>query len=749
MSVVIKIKPADSASPPASATVPSSWGSVSYKYVDNSTPRDLGLILSSVASSSFIVGIESDVSLNITTAQQIKGLVNSSVIIGTTRSVGDDPFEFPTQPLAIDPYLKNQTGLAGLSPLEFTCELYTRLHALEPTLSPAQLVGWVSDYVLNGTLTLELFNNFPPYPRTNIPPVPSGTVRYRLFAPTTEGQKIDFDLEFFSRSQKKLSNIKASETELGNFAQVNGQKLAINLQKNLMSQISGQSVFSNSLTVFEVVQGDEKRVEQDLRFDVSFVDSVSIEGPGFLGAPLFPGVKNKQLLGKIKFAGDSKYYNFNDPSVSARLGLSGNVLSWSTSGNLVSVSPSGLVTVPENNILPAAATIGEFYKYISDPTLVKTQAVTLTLNANYVAPTVVTLKVSPSLKWYPLGTLGSDNSDLIKSLNSFNATLSSAETTLKQATSVLTQIKRIVPVLGLFESFQVPNVLSILAGPVIDTLISILNTGIYYTTFNPLNDSDLRDKGKLTDAALQAKEKRVTATLNKLLDPSKSGFLVLGNTLQTVGSDVLSTLGSATTEASKFWSRAFSAKNWNQSVSFPLTELDAWNSVVKSQDYNLFFYEHPASTVPEGALYSFSKGEKVLLNQDSPIVKFLNQFGVGIAYLPKDSSGIRYTAGQAVLNESQINNNLRQFYASVNTYILSKIPTSQPNGITATSSIESILQATSGDISQSALLDWSKFKIEEVYVNKPGNLFLRQRALNKGDFSLDEALRNRLIPPKK
>jgi len=738
MAYIFKKRPDDDTNlKKESEGIPSSWEKIEYKYIQSS--RDLEVYLSNPGSY-FVLAFDSTLSLNEDAKTKIRGLQNSYV------TLGPDSLGCFFQELKIDNYLKNQQTLRDISSLEINCEFYSRLHNQEPTFSVAKIKDWVSQNISNGTITKELFESFPSFTEKPLPPSQPKTINYRLFAPSDRQDSVTFDLKFFSRQGKSLNGISTGDDENKDFAVISKDKLKINLSKGKMTNVYDGGVYHQPVTIFETTNLPGSRVEQPLDFKVSFVEKLEIQTSKVASVSLFPGVKNKRLYGKIKFVGDSKLYDFNDPSVASRLGVSGNVLNWSTSGSLFSVSSIGEITVPENSIIPSGSTINDFFKAVTDPKSIKTQPVFLNLNANYTQSTMLTLSVAPSLKWYPLVSgSGIDGSGLIKRLDDTQVKLKQIEQTLNQSVNILEQIKKIVPLLGLFDSFSVPNALSILAGPIVDTVISFLGTGFYFTTLNPLSDSDLKDKGNLTAAALDTKKKRSEEVLNKfpsIWANTTSGFGGLTDfttdTVMGVGMIGQSALISALESAKKTgdavssgWSstRDFFSSSWSSATSslsfspdFTEADIISWNSFITSG--SAFFYPYPKTTLPSGAA--------VL---KSPVAAYLNTLGIGVASLTQKDLG--YINEIPDTQVSRLNENLNLLYGKMQKVLNNKISSYKPT-ITTSTDIQSLLTQNT-DSTQ--LLNLSNFKIEKKYVSQAGDDFISRISIVKGDFEFDSALR--------
>jgi len=127
----------------------------------------------------------------------------------------------------------------------------------------------------------------------------------------------------------------------------------------------------------------------------------------------------------------------------------------------------------------------------------ESQSVKLDLNFRYAGwqpSTSTVIKIKPPTGWYKvfdgLGASGIDGSQLLNTLGTFTGVLTNLSTGVRAFLKVTETLKSFVPIFGLFELTQLPNILSILLGPVSEQLTNVLDTGVYWTYFVPSDFSE-------------------------------------------------------------------------------------------------------------------------------------------------------------------------------------------------------------------------------------------------------------------
>lgn len=553
----------DNPNPSTGAQFSASWDEIRYSYIDNE-PRNLELALKSTSGK--VIGLESGLPTSGDISSTLKGLGN---LISVGPVSGCDLSSY-----VVDPPLQAQYKTA--TAVEFTCEFIRRLYQLQPSFTKADILSWCSQLIGNGILTNTIFSSPAPFKSRPTPNPTTGTTRYRLFAPSSGfdapsfPKKLDFSLKFTSASQRVLVGIKAGESEAGDFATIVGTGLKITLDPAKMSP-ANSGVYSQSVQIFDNSSklGQVERASQNLQFDVSFLEKISIDLSALRNkSTVNPGIQNRQLKATVKFVNDPTFYSTSDARVGERLGKS-NIFTWSTTGSLITVTPDGKLSVPTNNLSPTG-TISQFFDALTKPTV---ENVTLSLASNVPYDISVPFSIMPGVRWYPLYA-GTNPSDALSSLSSFSNTLNGINNTLQTTKAVVEQIQKVVPLLGIFNLNNLANALSILAGSAVDNLISTLNTGFYFTYLNPLDEGKLVEKGYLTAAAVQEKSKRSSEALSITTGLVAAGVSALTGAVSYVldsvnlAWDLRKTPSLITKEDVEAWNNYFSRPNIETKVAF-------------------------------------------------------------------------------------------------------------------------------------------------------------------------------------
>lgn len=711
-SVIFKLTPAnDTGLPNGPSPLPSGWSRINYVYAK--TSADIEIELSSV--SSLVVYFEPECLTSVTLTEKVKNL--------DSITLGDVKFGSSLGLFEIAPDLRAK--YPGISDSEINCEFFNRLHKSQPGLSLLQIKNWAKQIV--GPINYDIFSNPPDFSVNTIPPPTPSVKVYNLFAPENTGIKEQLTLKFFTSDNVEITNLKSTEFQKYNrgldFSRISGQYLKLDIRPETMYPLDSGFYVQNA-----IVQDTNLKVKKELQFNVSFIEKLEIKAGTLLNKGLYPGIANKQLRGIIKFRNQEKEYDIYDPEVSARLGVSGSLFSWSTSGNLISVNSSGVLSVPQNSLFPSTGTfIPNFTDLVYNDATKKSQSVKLTLNSNYVTSTDVTFSILPSLKWLPVFFNKAETSGI----TDFSSKLQSAKSALSGTKDTLKTVQKVLPLLGIFESLTPDSVFSVLLTSVIDTVISLGNLGFYWAILNPLDEKSLVERGYLSGAAISSKERRTKEIAGKVKnitdDVIVSPIAYINNLIQSLSSGTEAKNANAysygslasgvTRETSTAGTLAY--KKWIATNSYEFTstpvfsefELTEWESFVKK---GVEFY--PLKTERK-----LSQGIPQSLDK---VVSYLESFGISVVRC-SDSS-----LTTDILNESNkdpINDKLLDFYDSF-TYSESKL---------YSSGIEN------SQTNYKSSSDAKKFS--RKFVSKNGLVRVARNLIPDNEYMLDIPNRNRLL----
>ena len=144
--------------------------------------------------------------------------------------------------------------------------------------------------------------------------------------------------------------------------------------------------------------------------------------------------------------------------------------------------------------------------------------VELKLNANYIAaPVQQSLSITPPIQWYPLispeGAFADSITQIITNkIQPFSDFLSGTKNTLVGLRGTIDGVKKFLPLLALLDGFRLDSVIQALAGPLIEQLINILGTGLYFTYMLP-DEESLVNRGLVSKAAYEAKLTIITGSI--------------------------------------------------------------------------------------------------------------------------------------------------------------------------------------------------------------------------------------------
>lgn len=711
-SLIVKQTPAnDTSLPNGLVPLPDGWNKVDYLYSANVEK----LILDLGTKNFTVLGVDDYWKTEIRLATKIKDLNDRLITVGPKEELtcNLNPFQIGNDLKSLYP---------GVSELEISCEFVTRLLEMRPSYSITKVLNWCNQISI---ITVSIFESPPDFVEANPSPTVPTLKKYRLFAPV-EGLSLNFKLKFLNEDSKQIFNIPAKERQkvptFGDFSSISDSNLKVKLNKDSM-EYSDDGKFSQ--TVF--LADTQSIAKSAVQFDVSFIEKIEIDAGDLRGRSLYPGLKNKQLKAYVKLFNQEKNYDIYDPELKSRIGISGDLFTWSTSGDLFSISQSGTISVPNNALLNSSSLfIPDFTNFVYDKENQAKQTVKLTLNANYTESRELTFSVLPNINWTK--TIPAFSIKL-NSLNDFNTKLNQVTNTLNDTKNTINIIKKVLPLLGLFESIQVGNVFAILFSDFIDLGISILRTNVYWAALNPLDSKALVEKGYMTQSSIESKElraKKVLSSIASLTAFTKDNVVEPASEILASGTGLVKSVASSTFGA--LWKKE---KERNLSPIFNAEAIKQWNKFVNS---GVEFY-----MISEALPKNTTVNANIL-----EIVNLLAYYGIGI----EGSSRKLYFLVQN-LNAGNYNDTFKKLRASNKSFI-DKLD--QFYDILANT--ESFLAESSGKTinrSETSYIEdkyTTTFKFLKAYPNLKGLEIINVDSLPEFHYAFDYKLRNTLPLPK-
>jgi hypothetical protein len=449
-------------------------------------------------------------------------------------------------------------------------QLVASLLREDPNLTFTKLQQWLRQVLLtqNNIIYPSNLSNPPDFVQPTVVPTGSNIKSYKLLGPTDRTLSLEFDLAV-SGSSRLLSDISLADDSP--FASIVGKKLIVpvtqsNIKPNVTTSVK---VLTNEPTLAG------NNTQTTLNFTVNYIESLTIADSNSLqpvdNITFYPGIQDRRFVPLLKLV-DGETYNLASSSDLGRLSdlvkLPSSVFTFSTSGSMLQIDPSGYITVPPNNLLPTGpftktfkvegpghsflveesltvdlntlvvtrpdsqpARLGQDYFIvdtyplrITAPTdlsnltvpydlalsysVIRTlaqytstqspQSITLDLGFGYAgwSPSVSTVvNIKPPTGWYKvfdgLGATGLDASQLLNTLGTFSAAVSGLSGGVQSVLRFTDTLKAFIPIFGLFNFQQLPNILTFLLGPIAEQLINIFSTGIYATWFTPADTQKL------------------------------------------------------------------------------------------------------------------------------------------------------------------------------------------------------------------------------------------------------------------